>query len=99
MRCRSRFSGCRCSSACLGTNALVRLDQMLQHSGLLYSPSVFLRTVAKGYSVNNLDKKTLLVCPESGGALEREGDTLYCRSSGLSWAIRDGIYDFKSPLD
>jgi uncharacterized protein YbaR (Trm112 family) len=40
-----------------------------------------------------------IVCPESGGPLTREGDVLYSPKSGLRWAIRDGIFDFKVPLN
>jgi hypothetical protein len=83
----------------LPTEALVRADSLLQHSSLLYTPSIFLKTQAKGYSQNNLHAADIFVCPDSGTALLREGDTLLCKASGQRWAIRDGIYDFKAPLD
>ena len=83
----------------LPTETLVNLDSLLQHSGLLYSPSIFLQTQARGYSPSNLDVEDIFVCPENGMKLEREGDILACKSTGQRWAIRDGIYDFKAPLD
>ncbi|HEX2620007.1 MAG TPA: class I SAM-dependent methyltransferase, partial [Phototrophicaceae bacterium] len=81
---------------------LVGLDRMLQHTGMLYTPSIFTRNTAQGDAPDNLnitDLDSLFVCPESGTPLKREGDTLYSRQSGLRYAIRDGIYDFKAPLD
>jgi hypothetical protein len=77
----------------------VTLDSLLQYTGLLYTPSIFLRTRALGISPGNMDAESLFVCPETGAELRREGDILISDAAGLRWAIRDGIYDFKAPLD
>jgi ubiquinone/menaquinone biosynthesis C-methylase UbiE len=81
------------------TNLLAVADSLLQHTSLLYTPSVFTRNIAVGDSPNNLDHPWLFVCPESGDELRQVGNTLVCDACGKRWAIRDGIYDFKAPLD
>ncbi len=78
---------------------LAGLDSLFQTSGLLYAPSVFVRSTAIGNTPNNLGRDLLFACPECGGELSRHGDTVTCLREGLSWAIRDGIYDFKAPLE
>jgi ubiquinone/menaquinone biosynthesis C-methylase UbiE/predicted RNA-binding Zn-ribbon protein involved in translation (DUF1610 family) len=83
----------------LSTDLLVQIDRVLQHSGLLYAPSIFTRNTAVGNTVDNLKRDLLFACPNCGGALEREGEVVRCTRDGRRWAIRDGIYDFKAPLD
>ncbi len=85
----------------LPTDLLVGMDTLLQYSGMLYTPSIFVHNQAVGQTPNNLNHQAeaLFVCPQSGAELTREGDTLTCKESGLRYAIRDGIYDFKAPLD
>lgn len=83
----------------LPIDLLARLDGIFQSSGLLYAPSVFVRSVAVGGTPNNLGRDVLFACPECGGDLARRGDTITCLREGLRWAIRDGIYDFKAPLE
>lgn len=83
----------------LPTDALVAVDSLLQHSGLLYTPSIFAHALTRGTSPDNLDAADIFRCPESGEPLRREGDILVCDATGVRWAIRDGIYDFKAPLD
>jgi SAM-dependent methyltransferase len=83
----------------LPTQILATADSLLQWTGMLVTPSVFIKNKAIGKSLYNLNTDSLFVCPESGGELKREGNTLYSESSGLRWAIRDGIYDFKAPLE
>jgi ubiquinone/menaquinone biosynthesis C-methylase UbiE/uncharacterized protein YbaR (Trm112 family) len=83
-------------------NILSGLDALLQYTGLLYTPSIFTKSIAQGSTPDNTsmtDIESLFVCPESGTPLKREGDTMYSRQSGLRYAIRDGIYDFKAPMD
>ncbi|HVU12552.1 MAG TPA: class I SAM-dependent methyltransferase [Phototrophicaceae bacterium] len=80
-------------------DVLTRLDSLFQSSGLLYTPSIFVRSIAVGSSPNNLGRDMLFACPECGGELSRRGDTITCLNDGLRWAIRDGIYDFKAPLE
>ena len=80
-------------------DTLTKLDSLFQNTGLLYSPSVFVRSVAVGRTPMNLGRDILFACPECGGELERRGDTVACLNDGKRWAIRDGIYDFKAPLE
>lgn len=83
----------------LPTTLLAGLDGLLQYTGVLLTPSIFVKCAAQGVSADQTDSPALFVCPESGGDLRREGDALICDQSGLRYAIRDGIYDFKAPLD
>ena len=83
----------------LPTNMLVGLDSVLQHSGLLYTPSVFVQSQAVGAQADNVSHDSIFACPETGSALIEEGDVLTSQATGTRWAIRDGIYDFKAPLD
>lgn len=80
-------------------DVLAKFDSFFQTSGLLYAPSVFARSVAVGDSPVNIGRSVLFACPECGGELERRGDTVVCMNDGQRWAIRDGIYDFKAPLE
>lgn len=82
--------------------ALAALDGLLQLTGMLYAPSVFVKSIAKGETPDNTmraDLLSLFVCPQTGEPLRREGDTLVSEKSGVRYAVRDGIYDFKAPLD
>lgn len=83
----------------LPTGLLVGLDALLQYTGLHITPSIFTRSLAAGETPNHLTARSLFVCPQSGGELTRDGDTLVCEETGVRYAIRDGIYDFKAPLD
>jgi SAM-dependent methyltransferase len=81
------------------TELLAGMDGLLQLTGLHYTPSIFTRNTAVGASPNNLKTTSLFVCPDDGGELTRIGDMLTCDTCVKRWAIRDGIYDFKAPLD
>lgn len=83
----------------LPTGLLVQIDSLLQRSGLLYSPSIFTRNIAVGQTEDNLSRDLLFACPECGGALAHDSNLVRCVRDGRRWAIRDGIYDFKAPLD
>ncbi|MBC7870677.1 MAG: methyltransferase domain-containing protein [Chitinophagaceae bacterium] len=83
----------------LPTGMLVALDSLLQRTGWLITPSVFIKSAAAGETPNNLTADSLFVCPEDGGKLVREGDTMLCQENGKRYAIRDGIYDFKAALE
>ena len=82
----------------LPTSLLVGVDGCLQHSGALWSPSVFVRATRQGQGAAVADEDGLLRCPRSGERLRRDGDSMVAEVSGLRWAIRDGIYDFREPL-
>ncbi len=81
------------------TGVLAGMDGVLQLSGLHITPSIFTRNIAIGDSPNNLNAASLFVCPDCGDELMTEGDVMTCRGCHHRWAIRDGIYDFKAPLE
>jgi len=86
----------------LPTNLLVGLDATLQHTPFFYTPSIFTVNVADSSGENALSANTpesLFRCPQTGEALVREGDMMVAHKSGLRYAIRDGIYDFKAPIE
>lgn len=83
----------------LPTNLLVTLDSLLQLTGLLITPSIFTLNEAEGSSPNNLHAPSMFVCPDCGNELSHDGQILICKACNRRWAIRDGIYDFKAPLD
>ena len=80
-------------------NVLAGVDGLLQHTGLLYTPSIFVKSTAQGQTFNNLETESLFVCPETGQELTRQGDMMVAANDGPRYHIRDGIYDFKAPLD
>lgn len=87
----------------LPLSILVRLDALAQRTHWLVSPSVFTRnTLVNSHTmadVIEVDKpEELFICPRTGSDLRRDGDMLIS-DNGLRWGIRDGIYDFKSPVD
>lgn len=87
----------------LPTSLLVALDSALQWTGALWqlTPSVFLRAIndhgtpaAQPGGVSGFFK-----CPACGHTpLEQGGQLLKCPSCARQWGIRDGIYDFREPL-
>jgi SAM-dependent methyltransferase len=85
----------------LPTGLLVALDALLQPTGQLaqFSPSVFVKTFAAGTSPT-AQLHHFFKCPECHSLeLKDNGDHLLCSSCGRRWAVRDGIYDFKEPLN
>jgi SAM-dependent methyltransferase len=83
----------------LPAGVLASVDGLLQLTGLLYSPSIFVKSAATGSTPDNVDKGLLFACPHCGRGLEQEGHEMICAHDNLRWAIRGGIYDFKAPLD
>ncbi len=81
------------------SHLLASVDGLLQLTGLLYSPSVFVKSLAVGSTVDNVDGDTMFACPHCGESLIQESNTIICTRENLRWAIRGGIYDFKAPLD
>jgi ubiquinone/menaquinone biosynthesis C-methylase UbiE len=83
----------------VSTELLVSIDSLMQPTGLLISPSVFVKSIAVGSTPNNLDANLLFACPDCGGDLVHRGDVMICEREGRRWAVRDGIYDFKAPIE
>ena len=82
------------------TSLLVTADSLLQHTNMLYTPSIFVQAFANPRpNINGVQEDDIFACPETGAPLLQEGDVLTSRATGTRWAIRDGIYDFKAPLD
>lgn len=82
-----------------GASLLAGMDGLLQASGLLYAPSVFVRSKTVGRSASNVKVDQIFACPECGSDLHRVGDEMVCPAENLRWKIRDGIYDFKVSQD
>lgn len=79
--------------------ALAAVDRAAQQTGWLVAPSIFTSNRANrtGAAQVALGRDAIFACPQTGGALRREGDTLV-NEQGTRWQIRAGIYDFKAPL-
>lgn len=83
------------------TRLLVGLDGLMQRSGLYVAPSIFVRADAQGGTPDNttaLAPELLFADPQTGAPLRRDGETMWCEQTGARYAIRDGVYDFKTPL-
>lgn len=86
----------------LPTALLVLADRVLQQSGWAISPSIFLDLrLDKPDAAPLVDSDApldLLKCPVTGSSLRwRDGEL--SSESDLRWAIRDGVFDFRNPLD
>jgi ubiquinone/menaquinone biosynthesis C-methylase UbiE len=82
------------------TGLLVTLDRLVQPSGELWqlSPSVFVR--CQGGDKAAAPAGAFFRCTVCGSVtLEEEGESLSCVDCDARFAIRDGIYDFKAPLE
>jgi SAM-dependent methyltransferase len=81
--------------------ALVALDRLLQPTGQIapFSPSVFTLNRAAGDVPPTAVDGPLFKCLNCGGALHQHDDTMVCENGDGRWAIHDGIYDFKAPLN
>ena len=86
----------------LPTGLLANIDALLQRSGWPISPSIFLdlqlRAGDAPFVPESDDPLDILRCPESGTRLQQEVDQLVSES-GIRWGIRDGVYDFRQPLN
>jgi ubiquinone/menaquinone biosynthesis C-methylase UbiE len=85
------------------TGVLVFFDSLAQWTGSLWqlTPSVFVRAGLSGEESGAVPDEVVqwFKCPECGSlALENKADHLECPSCGRGWAIREGIYDFREPL-
>ena len=90
---------------------LAALDELFQPTGALIQlrPSVFVRASVVGrdaiprfaeISPPAANELSWFQCPECGHhQLEDKGNHLACPNCGRKWAVRDGIYDFKEPVE
>lgn len=87
------------------TKLLVALDRLLQPTGALWqlTPSVFVRCATQAAAQASkpaAPQGAFFRCTVCGSTvLIDEGAVLSCTDCGARFAIRDGIYDFKTPLD
>lgn len=87
----------------LPIDTLMLLETLLQKVPAFYAPSIFTKSIALGDTPDNTnlplsDPETLFAAPDTGNPLRHEGDTMVDTVTGTRWAIRDGIYDFKTPV-
>jgi ubiquinone/menaquinone biosynthesis C-methylase UbiE len=83
------------------TRLLVWLDSLAQYTGSLWqlTPSVFTLSKAVGGSPS-ASAGAFFCCPACGGLdLPERAGVLACAGCGRRWAVRDGIYDFRQPVD
>jgi ubiquinone/menaquinone biosynthesis C-methylase UbiE len=79
---------------------LVNLDSAAQWTGNLwqFTPSVFVRTLSTGGPLEQASKG-FFRCPECGcSPVDVYPEVMTCSACGRTFAIRDGIYDFRAPL-
>ena len=87
------------------TSILVLLDSLFQWTGAWWqlSPSVFVKGVKRdAHSLPLHRPDTILACfkcPDCGHfPLTDKTEYLECSGCGKKWAVKDGIYDFREPL-
>lgn len=88
------------------TRILVFLDALLQWTGAWWqlTPSVFVKAVLGNQAGGSPKRITSLLelfkCPDCGTSpLKDESAYLECPSCQKQWGVRDGIYDFRAPLN
>ncbi len=83
----------------LSADLLAQMDNFMQKTGWLISPSIFTVNSAVGQHVNNVNlaNDAIFASPNTGGELHRDGNLLI-DDEGSRWEIRDGIYDFKDTI-
>ncbi len=82
---------------------LAALDGLFQPTGEWFqlTPSVFVRArrVGRDAMLPHTDVSSWFQCPECGQhPLESKPDRLTCPACGMSYFIRNGIYDFREPM-
>ena len=87
----------------LPARLLAGLDSILQRSGWMIAPSVFLELRLTGAPADpgisaSADPLEIFRCPLTGSELRRENKSLVA-DTGIRWGIRDGVFDFRQPLD
>ncbi len=83
----------------LPLSVMVGLDRLLQQAGRVapMSPSIFTQNRVPGDPTMVVAREAMFKCPNTGAVLRRENDMMVSEN-GPRWAIRDGIYDFKEPV-
>ena len=86
------------------TGILVALDSLAQWTGSLWqlTPSVFVKAGLGGERSGAIPGNVIqwFKCPACGNPhLTAQEDILECSSCGGQWAVRDGIYDFREPIN
>jgi ubiquinone/menaquinone biosynthesis C-methylase UbiE len=91
------------------TSFLVKLDSWVQPTGNWWqlSPSLFLQAQAQKPGLTAAPAASgFFRCPACHGSALSQithpsvlGTVLLCQSCGRGWSFRNGIYDFKTPLD
>ena len=91
------------------TSVLVLFDSLFQWTGAFFqwTPSVFVRTaVSSQRSAVSVPLSmihyplSLFKCPECGHApFEDRSEFLECPNCKRKWGIKDGIYDFREPME
>jgi SAM-dependent methyltransferase len=85
----------------LPTRVLGAIDGVLQHTGAIgnFSPSVFTHNIAIGNTPSRLEGP-LFKCPKCASTdLEETPDSMKCPDCGAVYLVRDGIYDFRKPIE
>lgn len=80
---------------------LIAADSAAQLSGNWWqvTPSVFVRARVFGQASQMAEMDNLFACPECGQSpLDAQPDAMLCPACQRRWEIRDGIYDFRTPL-
>ena len=83
------------------TELLVALDRLFQPTGALWqlTPSVIVRCAARN-DKPSAPQGAFFRCTVCGSTmLVDEGQELSCTGCGARFAVRDGIYDFKAPVE
>ena len=83
------------------TELLVALDRLFQPTGALWqlTPSVIVRCAARN-DKSPAPQGAFFRCTVCGSTmLVDEGQELSCTGCGARFAVRDGIYDFKAPVE
>jgi len=86
------------------TGILVALDSLAQWTGSLWqlTPSVFVRASLGGERSGQVPDDVIqwFKCPNCDSTrLINHHDYLQCSACDSQWAVRDGIYDFREPLN
>jgi hypothetical protein len=86
------------------TSILVFFDSLFQWTGAWwqFTPSVFVKAVKRDGIPPHMQDNILsyFKCPDCGHSpLIEHRDDLECSSCHKKWGIKDGIYDFREPIE